>query len=191
LDTSPAVRASAVRDTLDFLNEFEPGARERVMARVPPASREIIESTPRSSWIGLEHDHYTIDAMIQIFGRERAIQCWCDALGALVDRPLLKSFVQGMVSVFGRDPARVVGLFPRGWPLVYRGCCTPVMLQGADGAPVIRFEGISPVVRKYANYLDSWHGACLGFAHIARVDGHVEFTVAPDVSYAEARFSWG
>lgn len=190
MERHPAVRASAVRDTLDFLDQFEAGARAAVMSRVPGGSREVIETTPRSSWIGIEHDHQVLDAIIHVFGRERAIQFWCDALGSLVNRPLLRSFVSGSLSVFGRDPNRVVAMFPRGWPLVYRDCCTLVMMQGAGGEPMIRFQDITPAVRKHTNYFDSWHGACLGFAHIARVNGHVAFTVAADLSFADATFSW-
>jgi len=154
------------------------------MERVPSASRDIIESTPRSSWISTDDDHFTIDAIIEIFGRERAIRCWRDALANLIDRPLLGNFVSGMVRVFGRDPTRVVAWFPKGWSLVYRDMCTPRLVSGADGQPVILFENIAPEVRAYRNYLHSWHGACQGFAHIARVEGKVRFSVSPDASLA-------
>ena len=190
MSRSPAIRASAVRDTLAFLDKFEPGAQSKVMARVPAASREAIESATRSGWISIHDDHFTIDAIIETFGRPRAIQFWRQTLAELIERPLLGNFVSGMVRVFGRDPARVVALFPRGWSLVYRDLCTPRLLSGAGGQPVIRFENIAPEVRAYPNYLYSWHGVCQGFAHIARVQGNVEFSVAPDASAAEAKFYW-
>lgn len=190
VSSGPAVRASAVRDTLAFLDKFDPGAQSEVLARVPLASREAILSAPRTSWISIEDDHYTIDAIIGVFGRERAIRFWRDSLADLVERPLLGNFVSGMVRVFGRDPTRVVALFPRGWSLVFRDMCTPRLVSGAGGQPVIRFEHIAPEVGKYPNYLHSWHGSCQGFAHIARVQGTVAFTVSPDLSVAEAKFFW-
>lgn len=160
------------------------------MERVPAESREVIESTPRSAWIGVEHDHYTIDAMLALFGRERAIRCWSQAVSSLVQKPLLKPFVSGMIGLFGRDPARVVALFPKGWPLVYRDCCALTMERGENQNPVLKFRAIAPLVRQHSNYLLSWHGACLGFADIAKVNGKVDFRVAPDGASAEARFSW-
>jgi hypothetical protein len=186
----PAVRASAVRDTLHFLDKFEPGTRAKVMERVPAASREVIESTPRSSWIGVEHDHFTVDAMIEVLGRRRAIECWRDSVADLVDKPLLKTFVSGMVALIGHDPSRIVGLFAKGWPLVYRGLCEPRLIATSGRHPVIRFDHLAPELRLYRNYFDSWDGACQGFAHLAKVTGYVHFSVAPDVSFAEARFSW-
>jgi hypothetical protein len=190
LATKPAIRASAVRDTLAFLDKFEPSSRRRVMERVPAASREIIENTAGSSWIPIEHDHWTVDAMIELFGTERAIQCWRDSVANLVSRPLLKNFVSGMVAVLGRSPTSVVRLFAKGWPLVYQDLCEPKLIAAVDGQPTIRFDNIAPEVRRYTNYLHSWHGACQGFAHVARVKGHVSFDVSPDFAWAEAKFFW-
>jgi hypothetical protein len=179
-----------VRDTLAFLDKFEPQARARVLERVPPESREIIENTAGSSWISIEDDHWTVDAMIEIFGRERAIRCWRDSVADLVDRPLLRNFVSGMMRVLGRSPASVVRLFAKGWPLVYQDLCEPHLVATSDAQPIIRFADISSAVRRYPNYLDCWHGACQGFALIAQVRGHVDFEVGPDRTWAEAKFFW-
>lgn len=102
----PAVRASAVRDTLAFLDKFHPGSRQRVLSRVPAESRRVIEETSRLSWVAVEHDHWTIDAMVELFGRERAIRCWADSVSSLVEQPLLRTFVSGMLKLVGNDPAR-------------------------------------------------------------------------------------
>jgi hypothetical protein len=190
LASNPAIRASAVRDTLAFLDKFEPGSRRRVMERVPAVSREIIEGTPASSWVPIEHDHWTVDAMIELFGTERAIECWRDSVAALVNRPLLRNFVSGMVAVLGRSPTSVVRLFAKGWPLVYQDLCEPKLIATPDGQPTIRFDNIAPEVRRYTNYLHSWNGACQGFAHVAKVKGDVRFTVASDFAWAEAKFFW-
>jgi hypothetical protein len=186
----PAVRASAVRDTLDYLDVFQQGARAEVIGRVPAESRRVIEDTPRSGWIGIEHDHYTIDAMIEILGRDRAIQCWCDALASLTQRPLLRAFIGGMKRVFGSDPERVISWFPKGWSLAYRDVCTLELKKSTSGRPMIVFVDIPDEIRLYSNYFHSWHGVCRGFAAIAGVEGRVQFTIAPDLRFAEATFWW-
>lgn len=184
----PAVRASAVQDSLAFLDTFEPGAQARVLDLVPRASREIIETTPRSSWISIEHDHWTIDAMIEIWGRKRAIEGWRDGLTQLVERPLLRAFVSGMVNVIGPGDPRIVGVFTKGWPLVYRDMCQPRLVTLAEGRLGIRFENVAPEVRLYKNYFDSLDGACQGFARIAQLRGPVAFDVGPDMKWAECAF---
>lgn len=183
-----AVRASAVRDTLDFLDVFQPGLRAAVLERVPAPSRDVLETTPRSGWIEVVHDHYTVDAMVSLLGRKRAIQCWSDALATLVERPLLRAFVAGMTGLVGNDPIRVLGILAKGWSLVYRDCCEPTVTTDAEGRAVVRFAKIAPEVRRYRHYLDSWEGACRGFARITRLEGEVLFRVAEDLSSAEATF---
>ena len=179
-----------MRDTLDFLDQFEPGSRARVLERVPSQSLDVIETTPGFSWISLDHDHWTIDAMIEIFGLERAIACWRDSVSNLLGRPFLRDFVVQMLKVIGRSPVSVVRLFAKGWSLVYRDLCEPVLIATIDGQPVIRFENIDPSIKRYQNYLHCWHAGCQGFAQIARVRGSVAFEVAPDLSWAEAKFFW-
>lgn len=191
MSETPAVRASAVLDTLAFLDIFEPGSRAEVMRRVPRSSQLVIESTPRSAWVPVEHDHYTIDAIVEIFGVPRAIECWSQALLHLIERPLLSSFFTGMTRLFGRDPSRIISLLPKGWNLVYRNVCVPVLIRGDGSHPVIRFAQVAPEIRRYSNYFHSWHGGCQAFASLATVPGRVQFVVGPEMSYAEATFSWG
>jgi hypothetical protein len=185
----PSIRAGAVRDSLENLEHFEPGARDAVLARLPAACRETVLSAPRSDWISIEDDHHAVDAIVELFGRARAIDYWCYSLRRLVDRPLLRSFVGGMVNVLGRDPPVVVSLFVKGWGLAYRDLCEPV-LTTVDGQPAIRFEQVAPEVQLYTNYFASWDGTCRGFADVARVRGEVRFTVAPARDWAQAVFYW-
>lgn len=111
-------------------------------------------------------------------------------MAALIDRPLLRNFLASMVAVLGRSAASSVRVFAKGWPLVYRDLCEPKLIATPDAQPTIRFENIAPEVRRYPNYLHSWQGACQGFVHIARVRGDVHFEVAPDMTWAEAKFFW-
>jgi hypothetical protein len=190
VETEPAVRASAVRDSLAFLDKFQQGACAQVLACVPAQSREAIETTPRSGWISIHDDHHTIDAIVALFGRARALEYWRQSLISLTDKPLLKNFVDGMVIVMGRHPATIVSLFVKGWSLAYRDLCEPRVIECASGNPGIRFDNVTPHLREYYRYFLSWEGTCQGFAHLARVRGHVEFRVAPDSTWAEAEFSW-
>jgi hypothetical protein len=184
----PSVRASAVLDTLAFLDQFEAGSRQRVLAAVPAPSRALIEGTARSAWIGIEHDHYTIDAIIELFGKPRAIAFWAAAVAELTHKPLLKAFVSGMFKLMPLDARRVASIFATGWPLVYRDMCSLEVGSTEGGHPVLRFASLAPAVRRYHNYLHSWHGGCVGFARLARLSSRVSFRAALDASSAEASF---
>ncbi|MEY4508596.1 MAG: hypothetical protein RLZZ450_718 [Pseudomonadota bacterium] len=186
----PAVRAAAILDALDYLDVFELGARARVLGNVPAPSREVLLSTSRSSWVGIEHDRYAVDAIVNLFGVNRSIQYWRAATSRLAERPLLKGFVSGMIALLGHDPGRVLGLLPKGWPLVYRELCDPQMDTSVAGEASLRFVHIAHEVRAAPNYFHSWHGTCLGMADLARMEGKVTFVVSADRSTASATFVW-
>lgn len=184
----PAVRASAARDSLAFLDTFQAGARDRVKALIPPESLTVIEETSRLSWIPIEHDHFIVDGIVAVLGRERGIRCWADSVATLTEQPLLKAFVGGALSLVGHDPARVLAWMPKGWSMVWRDMCTPRFALDASGQPVIHFDEVHPEVRRYESYFASWHGSVLGFARLTGVPVQVTFTVAPDKSHAQATF---
>lgn len=183
------MRAGGIQDSLANLDEFERGARERVLSQVPPASRVVLETTLRPCWVSIEHDHFTVEAIVSLFGKERAIEYWRRSFVRLLDRPLLRTFASGMINVMGRDPATVIGFFVRGWGLAYRDMCEP-RYELRDGRPAIVFADVPPAVRPYLPYFHSWEGTVRGFAHIARVEGNVDFRIAPDRSSAVALFRW-
>lgn len=186
----PAVRASAARDSLAFLDKFLPGSRSRVEAMIPAESLRVIQETSRLSWIPLVHDHWIVDGIVSVFGRERAVRCWADSVTSQVDQPLLRTFVSGMLGIVGNDPARVVALIPKGWSMIWRDMCTPRFTIDDAGRPVIHFDNIDPQVRAYDNYLCSWHGSCLGFARLTRLPVNVDFQIDPDASHASATFNF-
>lgn len=187
---SPAVRVSAARDLVDFVDKFQPGAGAQVLGTFPAETRELFESTPRSSWFPIEHDHHVVDGVIAVLGRARAIECWRDSVPDIVDKPLLKSFVAGMIRLFGRDPSRIISLFPKAWPMIYRDFCTLRFEGRGPGSAALVFDDCAAELAAYPNYFASWHGICLGFAHLAQVRGSVEMTVARDHRSAVARFTW-
>jgi hypothetical protein len=181
---------SAVRDLLDFVDVFEPGTRAKVLATFPAETLELFETSARMSWFSIEHDHLVADALIALLGKERAIECWRESMQHLMDRPLLRTFVSGMVRILGNDPARVVSMVPKGWPLVFHDFCNVRFERGPADRVALVFDDIAPQVKKYPSYFHVWHGTMWGFARIACANAHVDFTVAKDMRSAEARFTW-
>ena len=128
---SPAIRISVVRDMADFLDEFKPGARARVLKRVPAPTLEVLHTGPRTEWLSIEHGHHIVDAIVAELGPTQAIRCWEESMTSHVGKPLLRSFAEGMLRLLGHNPMRVLGLLPVAWPLVYRDFCTPMLVPGA------------------------------------------------------------
>lgn len=190
MTSQPAVRAAAILDALAFLDTFEPGSHARVLSLVPEASRALLDHTARTAWVPVEHDRATADAIVKVLGVSGAVQFWRGSVAQLAEKPLLNSFVSGMIRLFGDDPGRVIGILPKGWGLVYRDLCEPRCDRAESGKATLLFEKVAAEVRAAPNYFHCWHGICLGVADLTRMQGTVDFAVRTDRSAASATFAW-
>jgi hypothetical protein len=187
---SPAVRIAAARDIIDFANKFHPGARETILSNLPSEALEALEGGARTAWLSIEHDHWIADGIVGLLGKERAIRCWRASVPDMVDKPLLRSFVSGMLRAFGNGPARVIGLFRKAWPLLFDDFCEIDLRDDHPTQITVLFKDIAPQVRNYPNYFLCWNGVLQGLFEIAEVKGEVDLTIAPDTRKAEARCRW-
>jgi hypothetical protein len=187
----PAARASAARDNVAHVEVYRPGALAQVRAMIPEASLAAIDTTPAISWLEFEHDHWLMDATMAVLGREAAVECWRRSLAHLIERPLLRNFVEGSLRLFGSKPGKVLKMIPKGWTLAYRDFCNPRFELLGETSAEIRFENVAPQAFESEGYLHCWHGICHGVFDLEKPkDGRVEFEIDRDRALAVARFSW-
>ena len=191
MSRSPAARASAARDNLEYVGIYRPGALERVRAGIPEDVLEVLDTKPGSAWLEFEHDHWLMDGVMRELGREAAIDCWHQSIGYLIDKPLLRSFVQGGLRLYGAAPGKILKLIPKGWSLAYRDFCSPIYTLHEEGHAEIRFEDIAPQAFDSEGYLHCWHGTCRGIFDLEKpANGRVEFEFDRDAREAVATFTW-
>jgi hypothetical protein len=160
------------------------------MATFPTETLDALEGGSRMAWFPIEHDHWVVDGIIGVLGREQAIRLWRASVPDIVDKPLLRTFVSGMLRVLGDDPARIIGLFPKAWPLIYEGFSELTLNTESSTQVTVVFDQLAPQLRTYPNYFVSWTGIVQGLLELAHVEAEVELTIAPDVRSARARCSW-
>ncbi len=187
----PAARASAARDNVALTETYRPGSLDRIHSLIPEMSLREITERPGFSWLEWEHDHWLMDATIEVLGREDAIACWRQGIASLIEKPLLKNFVESALRIFGARPGKMIKLIPKGWTLAYRDFCTPRFELVEEGRAVIHFENIVPHAFESPGYLHCWHAICLGIFDLEKPwDGKVEFEIDEPGSLARATFSW-
>ncbi|MCP3986617.1 MAG: hypothetical protein GY723_19715 [bacterium] len=181
---------SASLDMLELLDEFEPGSRARVWARVPEAIRDFAEAQSRIGWVPLEHGPFLSEAIVAEFGRQRSRELYRRAIPALIEKPLLEPLVMGMLRVLGKRRTRLLAIIPKGWGLVFRDLCEPRVGSSGPGEIEVIFDAIAPEVREHPGYFEMWAGVCLGLLDLACPDGTLDYEVAADWSSIRARFTW-
>lgn len=185
----PAARASAARDNVNYVEVFRPGALGRVRSLIPPDSLDAIDQTPGIAWLDFEHDHWLMDATLEVLGQKDAIACWRQSMSHLAEKPLLRNFIQGGLRLFGGHPLRLVRLIPKGWTLAYRDFCVPRWEPQPDGGGRLFFEEIAPHAFQSVGYVHCWHAICLGIFDLAKPSNpRVEFEIDPARARAVATF---
>jgi hypothetical protein len=189
---SPAARASAARDNLSYCDIYRPGSVAQIRATIPEDSLDVLDNAPGASWLEFEHDRWLMDGVIAQFGCDEAVKCWRQSIGHLVDKPLLKNFVQGGLRLFGAKPASLLKLIPKGWTLAYRDFCVPAFERVSETSAELRFEDVADQAFESPGYLHCWHAVCLGVLDLEKSsDGRVDFEIREAERLAVARITWG
>ena len=192
MERRPAARASAARDNLANADKFRPGSVDKIRATIPAESMQAIDETLGSSWLAYEHDHWLMDGTIEVLGVDDSVECWRRSIGYLIERPLLKSFVEGSLRLFGGRPGMLLKMIPKGWSLAYRDFCVPSYSLIQPHHAELRFEQIAPQAFESPGYIHCWHGISLGLFDLERAETRrVFFQIDASSALAIATFKWG
>jgi len=187
----PAARASAARDNVAFVEVYRPGALARVRRLIPAESLAAIDNTPGVSWLEFEHDHWLMDATLEVLGERDAIACWRRSIASLTEKPLLRSFVQGGMRLFATNPIKILQWIPKGWSLAYRDFCVPRFEWDGPNGARLHFEDIAPEAFQSVGYIHCWHAVCHGIFDLAKPsDPRLEFQIDRAGARAVAQFGW-
>lgn len=188
--TSPAVRARTTQEALRFLDHFRPGTTEAVRALVDPASLRVIDETPGTEWIPLEHDRHVSAAVFDRLGPTDALAYWRRFLPGHLDSPLLRTITDTAIRLLGLSPATFVRAMPRLFPLVYRDYARARAADhGADYAELL-LDDVHPDVMVHEGYLASFRGFLLGFLDLCGVAGDLDVTTEPSTHVIRFRLRW-
>ena len=116
---SRAALGSLLRCVLDFLDEK--GIREKVRARVPPATAQLIDAPPWPfAWVPAVHIDQIEIAIMEQLGR-----AGCVELGLAISRSLGGGMIQPVIRaaffIFGESPPTVFANLDRFFALTTRG----------------------------------------------------------------------
>ncbi len=152
----------------------EPGAGQRLRARVPDASWQIIQDTLPLDWIELEHDRHIVTGFMDVLGHDRAHLFFRGLLAQQLESSLLRSTVTTALRMFGATPGALARAFPIGFSTTYRDVGRVRAVPRGAGEAAIVFEAVAPEVLDTPAYPESFRGFFAGFFDVCRVEGEVE-----------------
>jgi hypothetical protein len=138
---------------------LDPALRERVRARLAPATRTALEHKSRLGWLPVEVDVELTHAIYAELGAGRARESFRHNLAAALETPILRSLAHGALRLFGPSPERLFSWAPRLWAQIYRDAGGMRFASEADGVARLELFDLPEPIAASRDYLDGVAGA--------------------------------
>ena len=166
----PRILAGFVQGTLAAL---EPASALRVRARLAPGTLAVLERSSRLAWLPIEIDVELTHAIYVELGAGRAHELFRRNLSAALDSPILRSFAQGALRLFGASPERVFGWAPKAYAQIYRDSGAMRFRAEEPGLARLELSELPPAIASSRNYLDGVAGSIAAGFDLMGVKGEV------------------
>jgi hypothetical protein len=152
--------------------------------RVKPASLQAIEQAARVAWLPVELDIEVTEAVAAEAGEE-GLRAW--ARQAMIENlggPLLGSFLQAALRLFGRNPHRIIKKGSSAFESVMRGCGQIHVEDPHDHSFRVVLGRVPGVLLRSPVYLRGIAGSLEAVLSVANIAGEV---VTESIVAAERR----
>jgi hypothetical protein len=169
----PQIRAALPLESLRVLERLTGDGHARVLGRLQPDTLAHIRGAGRLDWLPLALDLELSATIIEQLGpeldRSRSRAC----VRSHLDQPLLRPFVYGVETLFGRTPAAMIAAVPRGWPMLYRNA--GALRYEVTGAlrRVLIYQDMPRSLAEQPSYLDAIAASLESLFDLCGVDGRV------------------
>ena len=187
----PLVRCRAPKDTLTYVERFDPEAARRVRAAIPPDVLRTLEDTPRGHLLPLATARQVTHAWGCAMPREQAVGYLTGTVLGMFESPLLKPMIAAGMRVLGARPSTLMRLFPTAWKQVYVNCCEVSFVSTGASTGELHFTDVHPdFLDSFEDYTIVIEGIVLAGCSLCEHDGAVDFVVEPEQGRALARLAW-
>ena len=144
--------------------------REALLSRLEPV-RAVVRRASPLGWIDARNFADITAVVFAVLGRHGAEVFWCERLTAALNRPLMRPLAQGGVFLYGNEPASIIRMTPKSYPLVFRGCGRPAV-DVENGVATLTLHDLPPVLRT-EGLAACYSGHCLAAAEFSGTHAHV------------------
>lgn len=188
----PSVRAKFTQMTLSDLSTLGVEEEERIRKQLAPGTVRRIEDAGALEWIPVALDVELTRAMFLVMGREKARRYFRDNLRQAAEGPILHSFVQAALRLFGMTPAAMVKITPRGWKQLFRDCGEFEAEIPGDGEAILHWRELPPVITDSRPWVDGVVGSFEAMFDICETTGTIDLhRDGIEDGYLKMHYRWG
>jgi hypothetical protein len=163
---------------LDGARALPADKQRRVLPRVPEQTLAIIESTPRLAWVPMEESMKLTEPLHAALGTPGFRNFLSEQADRMASYPLLQTFFDGAVRLFGLTPQALLKWSPYAWEQAFRDSGRLVYQprrESTEGGRVeMRLEDVPPLLLLEGTFAQALAGAFEMFLRRCDRKGRVE-----------------
>ncbi|WP_257460241.1 hypothetical protein [Archangium lipolyticum] len=178
MSLQPAIRGFVCRMILEGARALPADKQRRVLPRVPEQTLALIESTPRMGWVPMEESMKLTEALHAALGTPGFRQFLSEQSERMASYPLLQTFFDGAVRLFGLTPQALLKWSTYAWEQAFRDSGRLVYQphrESTEGGRVeMRLEDVPPLLLLEGTFAQALAGAFEMFLRRCERKGRVE-----------------
>ena len=190
-DVEPAVRARAMKDSIEFLAEFEDGFDAKIRARLDPRVWDAIDHALPTDWLPGPITRQVVDAVVEELGPERAPELWSELMHRrLIKAPMLRGLIEVLNRIGGTSPRTFLKALPRGWANAYRDFGVPEIAASSQNGATVIWRDVPDYLFEHRQHWIAVRGALQGLVKAGGAEGQCTLTFVPDAHEVHGELSW-
>jgi hypothetical protein len=178
MSSQPAIRGFVCRMILEGAQALPADKQRRVLPRVPEQTLALIESTPRMGWVPMEESMKLTEPLHAALGTAGFRQFLCEQSDRMASYPLLQTFFDGAVRLFGLTPQALLKWSTYAWEQAFRDSGRLVYQphkESTEGGRVeMRLEDVPPLLLLEGTFAQALAGTFEMFLRRCDRKGRVE-----------------
>jgi hypothetical protein len=163
MSPQPAIRGFACRMILEGARNLPADVQRQVLSRVPEQTLALIDSTPRMGWVPIEESMRLTEPLHATLGTPGFRQFLSAQADRMASYPLLQTFFDGAVRLFGLTPQALLKWSTYAWEQSFRDSGRLVYhphRESLEGGRVeMRLEDVPPILLVEGTFAQALAGA--------------------------------
>ena len=184
------IRGKLVYDTLCRVEALPAPRCAAILERAGQKTVSSIREARLPSWVPVELDVKLSCAICEVLGAEGCRLFFLETMTKVIESPLMRTFVNGAVGLFGLNPDKLVPWIAKSWPLIYREVgVVSSRIVGLHSSDLV-WSQLPASIARFPDYLVGVEGSLQSVFILTGVTGKVSLDFSATSRTARFGLEW-
>lgn len=185
------MRGRYMKTFVDHVERLPAADRTRISELVPETLFQEIADSGMFGWLPFEQNLILTRAVAEALGPRRTHDFFVALMRATFETPLLKSLVDAVLRLQGRDPTVILQWVSKGFDLMFKDAGTWRVVECEEGSASMEVRGLPPTALHDRVWLESVSSSLTALFSLSDVRGVTTIrSVEPQAGRVVFRLRW-